>query len=189
MAIIFCIHIISLAGGLTIDQGDYVTQLYFFKKLKTGELSLNYVNFTLLNWEVWKVVNNISQKPKNTFKWHYWWWYMCVCVCVCVCSDWVALFKICPIQGFNVSGLQVTKSRSKGFWNERVTVKKLQDRTNQMSKHSAYQRLWMAGPNRHSRESSSRFERVTGSCAKSTQWREQFKVTFLGTDLPLNFSN
>ena len=30
MAIIFCIHIISLAGGLTIDQGDYVTQLYFF---------------------------------------------------------------------------------------------------------------------------------------------------------------
>ena len=86
------------------------------------------MNFTLLNWEVWKVVNNISQKPKNTFKWHYWWWYMCVCVCVCVCSDWVALFKICPIQGFNVSGLQVTKSRSKGFWNERVTVKKLQDR-------------------------------------------------------------
>ena len=186
MAIIFCIHIISLAGGLTIDQGDCITQLYFFKKLKTGELSLNYVNFTLLNWEVWKVVNNISQKPKRYIQVTL---LMMIYIYVCVCVFWVAIFKICPIQGFNVSGLQVTKSRSKGFWNERVTVKKLQDRTNQMSKHSAYQRLWMAGPHRHSRESSSGFERVTGSCAKSTQWRDQFKGTFLGTDLPLNFSN
>ena len=93
-----------------------------------GELSSNYVNFTLLNWEVWKVVNNISQKPKRyiqvtLLKMIY----ICVCVCVCVSnyqiSDWVAIFKICPIQAFNVSGLQVTKSRSKGFWNGRVTVK------------------------------------------------------------------
>lgn len=49
MAIIFCVHIISLAGGLTIGQSNYVTQPYFKKKLKMGELSLNYVNFTLLN--------------------------------------------------------------------------------------------------------------------------------------------
>ena len=51
-----------------------------------GELSLNYVNFTLLNWEVRKVVNNISQKPKRYIQVTLLMMiYICVCVCVCVC--------------------------------------------------------------------------------------------------------
>ena len=33
MAIIFCIHIISLAGELTIDQGNYIAQLLTYGHL------------------------------------------------------------------------------------------------------------------------------------------------------------
>ena len=158
-----------------------------------GELSSNYVNFTLLNWEVWKVVNNISQKPKRyiqvtLLKMIY----ICVCVCVCVYQIIKFLTELPYLRSVLFRHSMCLASRLQSLdlraFGTGGSQSKVQARTNQRSKPSAYQSLWTAGPDRHSRESSSDVK-VTRSCAKSAQWREQRKDTFLGTDLPLNFSN
>ena len=96
--------------------------------------------------------------------------YMCVCVCVSITKFLTELLYLRYVLFRDsmclASGLQSLDLRAFGMGGSQS---KLQARINQMSKHSAYQRLWMAGPDRHSRESSSGLERVTGSCAKSTQ--------------------